>query len=386
MKATIISHTYVTPMNQAKVQAMTEFFSGVHLIIPPIVKDTLRTIQFQQMEGAKFQSTAVQTSFDFHNSTRLYQPGQLRRALGALKSQVWIIEQEPYSLSTWQILSLKKTFGVKTLLYSFQNIFKNYYPPFSWVEKKCLSLSDGLIVGSDSASEVWQRKGYPKDKIYILPQVGVNLDFFPPMNSNDARKKLKIPPVMTFGFAGRLVEEKGIHVLLEAGALLKDRLKSAGKNQYFQIVIVGRGPFEGELRGLISKFSLDSIVLFVGAPVHEKMPQYLQAMDVLVLPSLTRSHWREQFGHVLIEAMACEKPCLATDADPMNMIIAGSGLCFKEADAADLSLKMQLMLENPSEREQMGKTARGIVEKKYTNQVIAKKLFEISGEIEGKYC
>ncbi len=378
MRTTIISHTYVTPMNQAKVQALTEFFSDVHMIVPTRVKDTLRTIQFEQMSQAKFQSTAIEAGFDFHNSTRLYHPWQLIKALKKTDSQIWLVEQEPYSLSTLQILRLKKKFGVKVLLYSFQNIFKIYSQPFSWVEKKCLSLSDGLIVGSDSASEVWQRKGYPKNKIHILPQVGVDIDFFPPMNSNIARKKLSLPPAMTFGFAGRLVEEKGVQILLQAGASLRDYLAKAKKDLPFQILIVGRGPFENELRHLIKKLSIESMVIFTGAPTHEEMPQYLQAMDVLVLPSLTRAHWREQFGHVLIEAMACEKPCLASDADPMNKIIAGSGLCFKEGDAADLALKMQLMLENPSEVEKKGKAAREEVQRKYTNQVIAEKLFQIS--------
>ncbi len=129
---------------------------------------------------------------------------------------------------------------------------------------------------------------------------------------------------------------------------------------------------------IIKNLLFESMIIFTGAPVHEQMPQYLQAMDILVLPSLTRSHWREQFGHVLIEAMACEKPCLATDADPMNKIIQGSGLCFKEEDPEDLSTKMQVMLENPSEVEAMEKNAREVVKLKYTNHVIAMELFRIS--------
>ena len=180
MKATIISHTYVTPMNQAKVQAMAEYFSEVQLIVPRQVRDTLRTMVFEPLPLAQFKYATIDAHFDFHNSTRLYQPFQLSKALQQGGSDVWIIEQEPYSLSTLQVIRLKKKFGVKVLLYSFQNIYKKYPVPFSAVERYCLSLADGLIVGSESAQEVWRKKGYPADKIHILPQVGVDLDFFTP--------------------------------------------------------------------------------------------------------------------------------------------------------------------------------------------------------------
>ncbi len=376
MKATLISHTYITPMNQAKIQAMTQFFSDVHLIVPSMVKDTLRTMKFVEMKGAKFKSSQINSYFDFHNSTRIYNPIQLSKALENVKSDVWIIEQEPYSLSTLQILLKKKKMGVLTLLYSFQNIYKKYPQPFSWVEKKCLELADGLIVGSESAAEVWKNKGYPIQKIHILPQVGVDLDFFEVKEASQARKNISINDIKTFGFAGRLVEEKGVQVLLQAAAILK--------NREFQVLIVGKGPYEKNLRELVKSLGIEQKVIFVGAPTHEKMPQYLQAMDVLVLPSLIRPHWREQFGHVLIEAMSCERPCLGSDSDPIYKIIEGCGYSFKEGSSEDLALKMEKMLNNPLELSAMAKKARQVVGEKYTNQVIAQKLYQLSLNLNDK--
>lgn len=373
MKVTVVSHTYVTAMNQSKVQALTKYFSAVHLIAPTVVKDTLREIRFNLMDGAQFSSSVVPSYFDFHNSTRIYHPQQLQQALTENPSDLWLVEQEPYSLSTLQILLLKKKLKAKVMLYSFQNIFKNYPIPFRWVEKKCLQLSDGLVVGSESARDVWIQKGYSKDKIHILPQVGVDLDFFEPRNAQEARKNLSIPDLWTFGFAGRLVEEKGVQVLLQAMSVLK--------KYNFQILIVGRGPYEESLRKICEKNGLSSRVHFIGAPTHEQMPKFLQAMDVLVLPSLTRPHWREQFGHVLIEAMSCERPCLGSDYDPINKIIKECGFIFTEGDSYSLAEKMLILMNNRIATQELGLKAREIVRQNYTNECIAKNLFNISKDL-----
>ena len=343
------------------------------VFVPTFVKDTLREIRFNLMDGAQFSSSAVPSYFDFHNSTRLYHPQKLQQALVENRSDLWLVEQEPYSLSTLQVLLLKKKLKAKVMLYSFQNIFKNYPIPFRWVEKKCLHLSDSLVVGSESAKEVWIKKGYSKDKIHILPQVGVDLNFFEPQNAQQARKNLSLPDLWTFGFAGRLVEEKGVQVLLQAMSLLK--------KEDFQLLIVGRGPFEESLRKICEKNGLSSRVHFIGAPTHEQMPKFLQAMDVLVLPSLTRTHWREQFGHVLIEAMSCERPCLGSDYDPINKIIKDCGLIFTEGDSASLAEKMLSLMNNRIATQELGLKGREIVRLNYTNDCIAKNLFKISNNL-----
>ncbi len=97
---------------------------------------------------------------------------------------------------------------------------------------------------------------------------------------------------------------------------------------------------------------------------------------------------KDFFFHIFVEFLISRSKTKLThatgtcaffsDVDPMNKIISGSGLCFKEGDPADLALKMQMMLENPSEVEKKGKLAREEVQRKYTNQVIAENLFQIS--------
>ncbi len=375
MRIAVVSHSYVTPMNQAKVQALARASGKVLLLVPGQVRDTLRTIDFSLMPGALFEARVIPSCLDYHNATRLYDPFKLARALRDFAPDAVIIEQEPYSLSTWQTVRAARATGARIVLYSFQNIYKDYPFPFSLCESRCLKATDHLVVGSSSARDVWNRKGCAPEKITVLPQIGVDLDFFAEAPAGAARARLGLEDKFTLGFAGRLVEEKGVEVLINAAASLP--------RGAWQLLIVGKGPERARLDALIAAKGLTSSVYFLGAPTHEEMPRYLQAMDCLILPSLARPHWREQFGHVLIEAMSCGRPCVATDSDPMNEIVADTGFCFPEGDSAQLASALARFLADPKLAPTLGARARRRVGTHYTNDMIAAALMKMLGTAGG---
>src|SRR5690606_34333380 len=111
------------------------------------------------------------------------------------------------------------------------------------------------------------------------------------------RQTLQLPTdAFLLGFVGRLVEEKGIQTVLSA-------LREA-RDPNMVLLLVGDGPYRPDLEEMVASYGIGNQVIFrPSVPSHEVIPVF-KTLDSLVLPSLTRSNWKEQFGRVLVEAMA----------------------------------------------------------------------------------
>jgi glycosyltransferase involved in cell wall biosynthesis len=97
-------------------------------------------------------------------------------------------------------------------------------------------------------------------------------------------------------------------------------------------------------------------------------------MDVMVVPSQTRLFWKEQFGHVLIEAMACEVPVIGSDSAEVPNVIGDAGLVCPEGDVATLRGALTRMATSPELRRQLGYAGRKRVLQLYTHDILAQKL------------
>jgi glycosyltransferase involved in cell wall biosynthesis len=97
-----------------------------------------------------------------------------------------------------------------------------------------------------------------------------------------------------------------------------------------QLLIVGDGPLRAEIERSASQARL------TGAVPHHRAIELLAAIDLLVLPSLTTPTWKEQFGHVLIEAMACAVPVIGSNSGAIPEVVGDAGLIVPEGDAAAL--------------------------------------------------
>ena len=123
------------------------------------------------------------------------------------------------------------------------------------------------------------------------------------------------------GFLGRFVEEKGLRVLMAA-------LRRSSSD--WRALFVGGGPLEPELRDFGREFA--GRVHIETQVRHDEVPAWLNAMTVLCAPSQTTPGWREQFGRMLIEAMACGVPVVASDSGEMPSVIADAGRILSERD------------------------------------------------------
>jgi glycosyltransferase involved in cell wall biosynthesis len=158
-----------------------------------------------------------------------------------------------------------------------------------------------------------------------------------------------------------------------------DALTSLPEN--CRVVFIGQGPVKSDLEQQAQRLGLTDRVIFKpGVPTY-KVPEELEKLDVLILPSLTRPNWMEQFGRVLAEAMSCETPVIGSSSGEIPYVIGDAGLIFKEGNAQELSACVRRLLDDPALYADLARRGRQRVLENYTQGQIARRTFEVYGEI-----
>jgi glycosyltransferase involved in cell wall biosynthesis len=169
------------------------------------------------------------------------------------------------------------------------------------------------------------------------------------------------------GFFGRLVPEKGLNGLLDALARVPEQ----------RLLVVGSGPERDALEAQARALGLADRVRFLGSVKSEDVAAYLKAIDVLCLPSLTRGNWKEQFGRVLIEAMAAEAVVVGSSSGEIPRVIADAGLVFPEGDAGALADRLLRLAGSAELRQDLRIKGAARVRMHYTNDVVAARWGEL---------
>jgi phosphatidyl-myo-inositol alpha-mannosyltransferase len=170
-------------------------------------------------------------------------------------------------------------------------------------------------------------------------------------------------------FVGRLEPRKGVEHLIEAMARLDSRRRHA------RLVVVGDGPARAELEATARQSGIDA--LFVGRVDDAALPGYFQAADVVCSPATGG----ESFGIVLLEALACGTPIVATRIDGYQALVGDSacGRLVPPGDPAALAAALDELLEDEQERRRCG--ARGLaIAREYDWPIIGRRLETIYEE------
>jgi glycosyltransferase involved in cell wall biosynthesis len=166
----------------------------------------------------------------------------------------------------------------------------------------------------------------------------------------------------TIGYIGRLVSEKGIGDLLQAATRLSG---------CWQIRLLGNGPERDALVNLAhSSLIADRVVFDAHVPAGE-VPAYLSRLHALVLPSHTRPNWKEQFGRVLIEAMASGVPVVGSDSGEIPNVIGDAGLVFAEKDVNALHTHLQRLMDDHELWQTLSRRGRDRVLARFTQAQVA---------------
>lgn len=270
----------------------------------------------------------------FNGKNHFHYYKRLEAAITEFKPDVINCEEEHYSLVTYQVFRIAHKRKIKTLFYTWQNIFKRYPFPFSYIEAKIFKQAAAGAAGNQEASDILRAKGFAKD-IKVIPQMGVNiLDFYPDdANKSDGRwlrEKLNLPSdAFVIVYMGRMVEEKGLMDLVDACEQIPK-----GCNVY--VLFLGDGPFQAEIQKSVETKRLNYRFRFLPFVGSLEVPKYMRACNLLCLPSLTRKNWKEQFGRVLVEAMASGCVPVGSSSGEIPRVIGNAGLVFDEGDSIGL--------------------------------------------------
>jgi len=337
------------------------------VVVPPYWRDERGVISLERahVNGYTLRVEPMRFNGQFH----LHYYPTLPRILRDLQPQVVHIDEEPYNLATFFALRAARPIGSKSVFFTWQNLLRRYPPPFSWIESYALRHADYAIAGNAEAAHILRAKGY-RGALSVIPQFGVDPNCFAPSTPPTAqRANDSTSQPFRIGYTGgRLVPEKGLDLLLRA---------AAGLPGHWQVRLLGSGPDQPRLESLARELGIDARVRFDARVPSAEMPAYIRDLDCVILPSLTRPNWKEQFGRVLIEAMACEVPVIGSSSGEIPNVIDDAGLVFPEGDVAALRAHLETLQREPARRRELGARGRARVLAHFTQAHIAAETYGV---------
>ena len=378
MRILVASHTYIVDLNCEKLRALTRLNPNIEVTIvvpqrwqPGGVQNKI--IESQPKIADNFRVIPI-SNFSQNNQSLLTFGTDIISLLQKFRPDIIQVEQGSKSLAYAQSITLNHLLNLraKNVFFTWWNLPYTPKFPISWLEAYNLKNTDGLIAGNQDGVDVLKERGY-RGKYTVLPQLGVDEVLFSPSKQPDLARSLGIEnDEFVIGFIGRFVEEKGILTLIKAVSKLTGKWK---------LLLLGRGILKDKIVSEATAAGISERLMIVESVPHDQVVNYLNLMNTLVLPSettyqvktLTAVGWKEQFGHVLIEAMACQVPVIGSDSGEIPFVIADTGLIFPEKDGEALAKSIQTLLDNPSFAQELGQRGYQRVMTNYTNKALAQK-------------
>jgi glycosyltransferase involved in cell wall biosynthesis len=282
--------------------------------------------------------------------TRVALPGRPQRHVyltrcrslcAQVKPDVAFVEAESFSLAAiqWSLTLSRQCvpFGVQAA----ENIDRSLPAPVRWQRARVLRQAAFVAARAGGAGKLaasWGARG----EVRLAPHAVPGWEVTPTVGERP----------FTVGYAGRLVESKGLLDLLAAVRSLEAPV---------ELLLIGNGELRGQLEG---QQLPGSLVRVLDDVPHERMASGYARFDVLALPSRTTPTWKEQFGRVIVEALWCGIPVVGSDSGEIPWVIeqTGGGLLYPEGDSDALADRLRQLRADPELRRRLARTGRKQVE------------------------
>ena len=275
--------------------------------------------------------------------------GSLHRnsAIRAFDPEVCIIEEESFSLAGLQCARFARSKALPYAIQAAENLDRSMPWPAKRWRRVVLRHASLVMARSRAAGDRAISWGAMPDNVDVVPH-GIDgvVETITPRREG------------VVGYVGRLVESKGLTDLLQAVAM----------DESLSLEVVG----DGELRTLFSP--LPARVRWHGALAPERVAEFYESISVLALPSRTTPTWTEQFGRVIIEALAVGRPVVAYDSGEIPWVSEMTGITLvPEGDVRGLSEALRRNAYG-DEGVRLGELGRAAVLQHFTNESVAKRL------------
>lgn len=367
-----IAHSSLTPSLRERERALARNFPNVELEVVTTKRWREAEIEVAAESDDLFPVRSATTHLSKHIQLFAYDPRTIIAALREHRPHLIDMNHEPYSVACAEVLTLCERYapGAPVVMQTAQNILRRYPLPFSWFERRAFRKVSAAYVCSETVREVLRAKGFTKPTP-IIP-FGVDLSSF---------KKRSRVAARTIGFVGRMLPGKGLNVLADALTRLH--------NDDWQLLVVGDGSERESFTNRIAGAGLLHRATFTGAVSYDLTPEYFQQIDVLVIPTETTDRIREQFGRVIVEAMASGIPVIGSTCGAIPEVIADAGVVVPEGDGKALANAIRLLLNDEGLRDRLARQGRLRVEQNYSWDLVARKTHELFRhvlEINGDYA
>jgi len=231
-----------------------------------------------------------------------------------------------------------------------------------------------FIAVTDKAKEALITEGVAPERVKVVP-TAVDCQCFRPMASSPrVRSSCGVPSdARIVLYVGRLIQEKGLVELVRAFA--------EGAEDTAHLVIVGSGNQAARVGIAATAFGIASRVHVRPKVAYRELPELYATADIVVAPSLTTPYWEEQFGMVLVEAMACGRPVLTTASGAIPEVVGDSADLVEPYNIAALAEGIRHLLGDASRRDRLAKAGRSRAKTLYDVPIVARQVGEVYRQV-----
>jgi glycosyltransferase involved in cell wall biosynthesis len=394
MKVVVVSHASVNAPHRAaydRLGRIPDF--EVHLVAPESLElgDAGSKTCDPAPEGSAYELHPLPSLFE--GSGRFVWYRGLGGLLRHLRPDVVFLEQDPGSLAV--IGAALSAPGARCVAFSVENILRN-----RWLDARRALLgwkprdlardlavaslcslgavaAGGLAAISNEAHQVF-RDGLGWSKPLRTVPLGTDVERFCHRDASARRAELGLEGDFVVGYFGRLVPEKGVHLLVEALAVLP-------KNVRLLLDMFANfqpGSYAASLMNRAAELGVrERIVTFDVS--HAEVADYMNLCDVVVLPSVTAERWKEQFGRVLPEAMACEVPVVGSRSGNIPDMIGDAGIVVDEGSPDAIAVAILDLMANPVRRRELGMAGRQRVIEHFSIEAQLAEMVSLFDEVLG---
>ena len=380
----MIGPTYAESFNRRKLRAMADYFDII------CATSQLCERSFYGLPIREFEDVNVQEPFEVRRLAEFPKGKEFTKFFYLGLDEVFrekqfdfiLVDSEAWGLVKWQAWMLAKLWQRRALFgeFNWENVKRNGIKGqiLSVVYRLSAFADDFTIAGNQACRALLLAHGVDPARNLVAAQLGVDVELFHPVDEREkcaCRKSLGLPASdFLIGFCGRLVPEKGLVELRDALRRVREVRSDV------HLALLGHGSLAQE-----AGFAREPWITILGSRPHHEISVFMQSLDLFVLPSKpvreSNHVWEEQFGHVLIEAMACGVPAIGSDSGAIPEVVGEELGIFRHGSADSVYDRLIGLLQAPELLAAITTRQQKRVAQLYSHQAVARIYANFLGSI-----